>query len=902
MPMDENTARPNPDELLARVQAEEAKIKRGKLKIFLGYAAGVGKTYSMLQDARSRSHDTDLVVGIVETHKRLETAELVQGLEIITNKKIEYRGVTLSEMDIDAVLARHPQLVLVDELAHTNAPGSRHPKRYQDVIELLDAGIDVYTTLNVQHIESLRDTVEQITGISMHETIPDTVIDTADEIRLVDLPPDELLQRLKEGKVYVPEQVAHAMEDFFRKGNLTALRELTMRAAAERVDEQVRSYMYSHSIRGPWATGERLMVCISPSSSGSRLVRTARRLSTQLAAEWFAVYVETPDNLRLSPGQLERLATTLRLAEEMGAKAVTIQGNSISEAVIDYAIKNNITKIVVGKPLRRRWLKLRDEVVLDRIIHQSEDIDVYVVSGGGEPASHTSKDKNLDRVVNWRGYLQGLILVGIATLIGRLINQLFTPATIMALYVLAVGITAYLGGLGPSIMVSFVGVLVFDFFFVRPYFSFSVSDTQYLFTFFVLILVGMVISYLTERVRRQTEAAKIKERETYALFALGRDLAVSNDLESYMQVIIKRAQETFGHEVIAFLPDPEKKNNLKPFTGVQNLVIDENERSAAIWAFEHQKIVGSGTDTLPNSKARFIPLVTARGKVGVLAILVTGDKDKLTIGQEHLLEAYADLAAVAIESILLNEESHNAQIMRDTEKLQTALLNSVSHDLRTPLVSIIGVLSSLQEGGIHLDDAAKAKLVNVAWEEAERLNHLITNLLDVSRVEAGAIRILRQASDVQDLVGTALEQLGNRTVSRPIEVDITPDLPFVSVDFGLIVQTLVNIIDNALKYSPTDSAIEIKARRIDNEVQIEIADRGFGIPPGDLLQVFDKFYRIEHPGSVAGTGLGLSICKGIVEAHGGRILAENRAGGGTIIRLILPAAENDQKPDGQAHA
>ena len=458
--------------------------------------------------------------------------------------------------------------------------------------------------------------------------------------------------------------------------------------------------------------------------------------------------------------------------------------------------------------------------------------------------------------------MQGLVLVGIATLIGRLINQLFTPATIMALYVLAVGITAYLGGLGPSIMVSFVGVLAFDFFFVRPYLSFSVSDTQYIFTFLVLLLVGIIISYLTARVRRQTEAAKIKERETYALFALGRDLAVSNDLESYMQVIIKRARETFGHDVIAFLPDPEKKNNLKPYTGGQNLVVDENERSAAIWAFEHQKIVGSGTDTLPNSKARFIPLVTARGKVGVLAILVTDDKDKLTIGQERLLEAYADLAAVAIESILLNEESHNAQILRDTEKLQTALLNSVSHDLRTPLVSIIGVLSSLQEGGIHLDDAAKAKLINVAWEEAERLNHLITNLLDVSRVEAGAIRILRQASDVQDLVGTALEQLGTRTVSRPIEVDITPDIPFVSVDFGLIVQTLVNIIDNALKYSPADSAIEIKARSIGNEVQIEIADRGFGIPPADLLQVFDKFYRIDHPGSVAGTGLGLSICKG----------------------------------------
>ena len=674
-----------------------------------------------------------------------------------------------------------------------------------------------------------------------------------------------------------------------------------MRTAAERVDEQVRSYMSSHSIRGPWATGERLMVCISPSSLGSRLVRTARRLATQLSAEWFAVYVETPDNLRLSPSEQERLTATLRLAEDMGAKAVTIQGNSISETVIDYAIKNNITKIVVGKPQRRRWHKLRDEVVLDRIIRQSEDIDVYVVSGSGEPAKHGNELGKLNRFTNWQGYLEGLALVAVATLIGQLIHQLFTPTTIMGLYVLAVVITAYLGGLGPSIMVSVVGVLAFDFFFIRPYLSFSVSDTQYILTFLVLLLVGIVISYLTARVRRQTEAAKIKERETYALFALGRDLAVSNDLETYMQVIIKRARETFGHDIIAFLPDPEKKNTLKPYAGGQNISIDENERAAAFWSFEHQKVVGSGTDTLPNSKARFIPLVTARGKVGVLAILANDSKDKLTIGQERLLEAYADLAAVAIESILLNEEAHNAQILRDTEKLQTALLNSVSHDLRTPLVSIIGVLSSLQEGGIHLDDAAKEKLVKVAWEEAERLNHLITNLLDVSRVEAGAIRILKQASDVQDLVGTALEQLGNRTVSRPIQVDIPLNLPFVSVDFGLIVQTLVNIIDNALKYSPANSSIEIKARNIGDEVQIEIADRGFGIPPADLLQVFDKFYRIDHPGSVAGTGLGLSICKGIVEAHGGHIVAENRVGGGTIIRLILPVAEPGQKLEGQSN-
>jgi two-component system sensor histidine kinase KdpD len=541
-------------------------------------------------------------------------------------------------------------------------------------------------------------------------------------------------------------------------------------------------------------------------------------------------------------------------------------------------------------------------VVLDRIIRQSADIDVYVVSGSGEPAKHETPEKKTYRFENWQGYLQGLVIVAIATVIGQLIHLLFTSTSIMALYVLAVVVTAYLGGLGPSIMVSFVGVLTFDFFFVRPYFSFSVSDAQYIFTFLVLLSVGIVISYLTVRVRRQTEAAKIREHETYTLFALGRDLAVANDMETYMHVIIERAKETFGHDVVAFLPDPQNHNKLKAYSNVQDLNIDENEMAVAIWAFEHQKEVGFGTDTLPNAKAHYVPLVTARGKVGVLAIFKKDAKDELTIAQERLLKAYSDLAAVAIESILLNEEAHNAQILRDTEKLQTALLNSVSHDLRTPLVSIIGVLGSLQDAGNNLDDEAKTKLVKVAWEEAERLNHLITNLLDVSRVEAGAIRILKQSSDVQDLVGTALEQLGERTNSRPIEVDIPADLAFVSVDFGLIVQTLVNVIDNALKYSPAGSQIEIKARNTEKEVQIEIADRGFGIPPQDLLQVFDKFYRIEHPGSVAGTGLGLSICKGIVEAHGGRIIAENRSGGGTIIRLILPQAENDRNTGEARHA
>jgi two-component system sensor histidine kinase KdpD len=899
--MAEDYTRPNPDELLTQIKAEEEQKKRGKLKIFLGYAPGVGKTYTMLEAARLRKKDTDVVVGIVETHGRVETEALLEGLEIVPRRQVEYRGIKLTEMNLDAVLARHPQLALVDELAHENAPGSRHPKRYQDIEELLEAGIDVYTTLNIQHIESGRNAVAQITGIWVRETVPDSFIDSATEIEMVDLPPEELLKRLKEGKVYLTEQIARATEEYFRKGNLMALRELAMRNAAKHVDEQTLAYMKTHTIQGPWPSGEHLLVCISPGPAGTRVVRNTRRLAYQLGAEWFAIYVETPD-AHLSPSQQERLTSTLRMAERMGARVATIQGNTVVSAVTEFAGKNNITKIIIGKSQKTWWRRLFGRSIVNQLMRQSEHFDVYIIGSRGEPAQpEQSRTPEKGQFHNWRGYLQGLGLVVLATLLGQLIHGVFAPTTIAMLYLLSVVITAYLWGLGPSIMVSVLGVLAFDFFHVPPYLTFAVADTQYVFTFLVLLLVGIVISFLALRVRWQTESARRQERETAALYALGRDLAVSSDLESYIRAIIKRAKETFGHDAVVFLPNPENKETLKPYAGIPNITTDENELAAAIWAYQHQKIVGHGTDTLPNAKDLYLPLVTARGTVGVMAISVTDTSHKLTIGQEHLLEAYADLAAVAIESILLANEAQNAQVLRDTEKLQTALLNAVSHDLRTPLVSVIGVLSSLQEKGMHLDDAAKMNLIQVAREEAERLNHLITNLLDVSRIEAGAIKISRQPSDVQDLVGAALEQLGSRAGTRPVNMEIPTDLPYVSVDFGLIVQTLVNVLDNALKYSPDDSPIDIKARRVGQKMQIEIADRGIGIPPQDLAHVFDKFYRIKRPDNVTGTGLGLSICKGIIEAHGGRIAAENRPGGGTIMRLVLPMPEPDHSKGEQSH-
>ena len=891
--MEEDYSRPNPDELLARVKAEEAQEKRGKLKIFLGYAPGVGKTYTMLEAARLRKKDTDVVIACIETHGRAETEALMEGLEVIPRKQEEYRGIKLSEMDLDAVLKRHPQLALVDELAHENAPGARHTKRYQDIEELLEAGIDVYTTLNIQHIESGRDIVAQITGVWVREAVPDSFVDSATEIELVDLPPDELLKRLKEGKVYLPEQIARAAEAFFRRGNLTALRELTMHTAAKHVDEQTLAYMKANAIRGPWPSGERLLLFIGPGSSGSRLVRSARRLAHELGAEWSAVYVETPDSARLTSDLQDGITDSLRQAQRLGAKTITLQGDTVAGVVMEYVKANNITKIVIAKPQRRRFHGLPGESVVNKIIRQSE-IDVFMVRSGGEPVKRDRRPGTA--IGNWRGYLRGLGLIVLATLLGQLIHQIFSPTTTVMMYLLSVVITAYWWGLGPSILVSVVGVLAFDFFHVPPYLSFHVADTQYIFTFLALLSVGVIISYLTSRVRQQTEAARRRERQTAALYALGRDLAISNNLESYILAVIRRAKETFGHDTIVFLPDPQNKETLKSYTGIPNTIIDENELAAAIWAFQHRRIVGHGTDTLPNAKSRYVPLVTVRGTVGVIALSATGTGGELTVEQERLLEAYADLAAIAIESMILGEEAHKAQVLRDTEKLQTALLNSVSHDLRTPLVSIIGVLSSLQEEGMNLDNAAKRNLIQVAREEAERLNHLITNLLDVSRVESGAIRISRRLSDVQDLVGAALEQIGSRASARPIKIDIPAELPFVSVDFGLIVQVLVNVLDNALKYSPADSPIEIKGRQVAQEVHIEVADRGVGIPPQDLTRIFDKFYRVQRPDNVSGTGLGLSICKGIIEAHGGHIVAENRPGGGTVIRLILTISEPDQSP------
>ncbi|HVN16635.1 MAG TPA: sensor histidine kinase KdpD [Anaerolineales bacterium] len=877
-------ARPNPDELLKQIQAEQPG--RGRLKIFLGYAAGVGKTYAMLEAAHQRKeHGVDVVVGYVETHRRAETEAMLGNLEVMPRKQIEYRGVNLSEMDVDAILKRHPALALVDEFAHTNAPGSRHPKRYQDVEELLDAGIDVYTTLNIQHLESLNDIVAQVTGIIVRETIPDGVIDEASEIEVIDLPPDELLTRLSEGKVYIPEQASRAINQFFRKGNLTALREMSLRSAAERVDGQMRSYMQTRAIAGPWPAAERLLVCISPSPLAEKLVRNTRRLADELNAEWFAVYVEIASKPEINPANRERIGRTLQLAEELGAKSLTIAGHSIREAVLDFARKNNVTKVVIGKPLRPRWQELFSGSIVDQLVSASGDIDIYVVSAQAElnqPVIPTS----------WRPhapiyrYFLSLSMVVLVTLFGFLIRTRLEAVNLVMLYLGVVVISSLYLGRGPSLLAAVAGVLGFDFFLVPPYLTFAVSDTQFVLTFIVFFVVGLVVSQLTAQVREQAEAAIQREAQTSALYNLGRDLTSATGLEQVTSIIIAHIAQALGREVAIFMPDSH--NQMQTVASSQNYEPDSNELAVASWAFEHDQPAGRSTDTLPAASLRCQPLKTPRGLIGVLGIRPKEPITLLTPEQRQTIASFANQAALAMERASLADQARQTELLQATEKLQTALLNSISHDLRTPLVAITGALSALDEDNDALDSTSRSSLIENARGEADRLNRLVGNLLNITRIEAGALKLSLEPCDVEDIVSSSLEAVENRLQNRPIKVDVQSNLPLIQLDFVLITQVLVNLLDNAIKYSPLDQPIEISARRDDRQLIIMVDDRGPGIPTEDLERVFDKFYRVQHPGNISGTGLGLSICRGIAEAHGGHIHAENRLGGGTRILLSLP--------------
>jgi two-component system, OmpR family, sensor histidine kinase KdpD len=842
----------------------------------------------MLEAAQVRKQEgIDVVVGVVETHGRPETEELLEGLEVVPRRQLEYRSKTFTEMDLDAILARHLSLVLVDELAHTNVPGSRHPKRYLDVEELLAAGIDVYTTVNVQHLESLNDVVAQITGTRVRETIPDRLLDTAAEIELVDLSPEELLQRLREGKVYVPEQAERAIRRFFRLGNLNALRELALRRTAERVDEQMQTYMQAHAIPGPWPAGESILVCVSPSPLSPRLVRAACRMANRRHAEWMAVYVETPQHHRLSDADRDRLAHTLRLAEQLGGEVVTIPGEHVAGDLIRYAQSRNVTEIVIGKSLLSRWRELWRSSVVNDLSRKSGNIDVYVINGEEEPAQRIGKAPVYRRpAISSYVWSAGTVGVAAATAKGL---ELFLPLPDLSMvFLTGVLFSAVTWGLLPSICASVLSVLVYNFFFIPPLHTFTVASPRDLLNLIVFLIVAVLTSKFAARVRDQAEAAKHREARTAALYALSRQIAGAAELADVLRVILNHVAQILSAKVVVLLPDAGQLVLMAGYPA--EVALTEAERAAATWAWQHQQPAGRGADTLPGTEWFYLPLSTAHGTVGILGLQFEQPGAEMSPDQRRLLRALSGQAAVAIERTRLVREIEQTRLKAETERLRDALLSSVSHDLRTPLVSIIGAVSSLLTYGVSYDETARRDLLLTIQEEAERLNRFVGNLLDMMRLESGELKLNRQWADIGDVIGTAASRLRRALSQHHLSVEVAPDLPGLWLDFVLVEHILINLLENAAKYSPPGTTIHVSAHRRGGVVAVEVLDEGVGVPLADLERIFDKFYRVRRGDRQgAGTGLGLSICRGIVEAHGGRISARSPANGqGTAFVMTFP--------------
>jgi two-component system, OmpR family, sensor histidine kinase KdpD len=879
--------RRSPEELLARIREEEARAGRGRLKVFFGANPGVGKTFAMLEEGRARRVEgMDLVIGVVETHGRADTAALLVNLEILPRREISYRGVTFHEFDLDAALARKPTLILVDELAHTNAPGSRHEKRWQDVEELLAAGVSVYTTLNVQHLESLNDVVAQITGIQVRETVPDTVFDRADDVELADLTPDDLLTRLKQGKVYFAEQAARAQDRFFRKGNLIALRELALRRVAERVDAQMRGYMVEHGIRETWPAGERLLICVGSNATSARLVRAGRRIASTLRCEWIALHVETPGTASLTHTDRTALVENLQLADEFGARTVTIQGRKVAEEVLAYARAHNVTRILVGKPTRHSWIDRVAGSLVDHLVRGSGDVDVYVISGEADDQPRKRPTARPPKSPAWE-YGFALAVVAVATGIGWLIFRRLSVTDVAMVYLLGAMVVASWTGRGPSLVAGLLSIATFDFLFVNPIFTFAVADLRYFLTFGTMLAVALLISGFTLRIREQAEMAREREGRTATLYALSRDLANSRTKREVVEAARRHLADTFNSTMQLLAPNDEGTlRGLEPIA--LDPALDEKEMSVADWVYRRGELAGAGTQTLPGADALHLPLVGTSGVVGVLMVRAS-DVGRFELpAQRYLLETFAGLVGGALERMSLAKRTQQAHLEIEAERLRTSLLSSLSHDLRTPLGVITGAASSLRERGAQMSESDRSGLLDSVLEESARMNRLIRNLLDMIRLETGSLEVQKEWQPLEDPIGVALLRLDERMKDHPVEVKLPPDLPLVPLDAVLLEEVFINLLENAAKYTPPGTPVEISARPIAGAVQVTVADRGPGLPPGEEAQIFEKFYRGAGAEPGKGIGLGLTIVRGIVTAHGGRIWAGPRAGGGAQFDFTLP--------------
>jgi two-component system sensor histidine kinase KdpD len=887
--------RPSPEALLEVARREERRS--GRLKIFVGAAPGVGKTYEMLQQARARKQDGyDVVVAVVETHGRKETEALLDSLEVVSRKRLDYKGQSLEEMDLDAIIARHPQIALVDELAHTNAPGSRHPKRHLDVEELLNHGIDVYTTVNIQHIESLNDVVAQITHVRVRETVPDSVFDRADAIELVDLTPDDLIQRLKEGKVYVPKQAERALEHFFSPANLTALRELALRRTAERVDEQLLTEMQARAIPGPWAAGERILVCLSEDPRAAGLIRYAKRLADRLHGPWTALYVESRRSLQLTEEERDRIADTLRLAEALGGEAVTIPSadQRIADDVIGYAQTNNVTQIIIGKSTRTRWFEILHGSVVHDLVRRSGNISVHVIAGdtiAGEPIpKKTVRAAEGAEAIDLRPYMAALLTVATAVGVGVLLWPWIGLENVGLVFLTAIVGIAVRFGLWPSLLASVVSALCYNFFFTEPYYAFTISNPKDVIAVVFFTIVALVVSNVAARARTQAVVAMARARTTESLYTFSRKLAGVGTLDDVLWATAYQTALMLKVRVVILLPEDGSiavKVGYPPED-----ILDEADIAAAKWAWQNNRSAGRGSDTLPGARRLFLPMRTGRGAIGVVGI----DSDKsgplLTPDQRRLLDALTDQGALAIERVYLVEDVDRAKRTIEADRLRSALLTSISHDLKTPLAAVLGAAGTLRDLPSALSDAEKADLLATIIDESERLNRFIANLLDMTKLESGAIVPNAAPHDLGEIIGSTLRRASKILARHHVELEHAADLPMLDLDAVLFEQVLFNLLDNAAKYSPDGTTIRIQSWRDQDSVCLQVLDEGDGIPPAELEHIFDKFHRAEKGDQVrAGTGLGLAISRGFVDAMHGTITAANRTdrtGAVFAIRLPIP--------------
>ncbi len=877
--------RRDPEALLKKVEKEQ----RGKLTVFLGAAAGVGKTYAMLKDAKERLEEgTDIVIGWVETHGRKDTETMLKGLPKIAAKEIEYRGKVFAEMDTDEILRRKPQIVLVDELAHTNIQGLRHLRRFQDVEEILAAGIHVYTTINIQHIESLKDIVEHITGVKIWETVPDHVVENAEQVQLVDISPQTLLKRLQEGKVYIPIQAERAMKNFFREGNISALREMALRFTAHRVDQQMGEYMQEHAIAGPWPAMEKVLVCVSGSPFSAYLIRVAKRMATAMKSEWYALHIRTGQGNEQDEG---RLSQNLRLAEELGGIVVSCSSRDIVKTMIDFSSEKNISHIIIGKPLKRHFLDwFRGGDIVDKLIKKSWGIQIHVIHGKKSlayiPKVKTEAGK---RKTRWQQYVGGFFMMFLTTVICWNIPQLDTVNVAM-LYLLPVLLSAFWWGRGPSYFTAICAVIFFDVLFIPPLFSFSVTDIRYCWTFIIFLFVGFIAGGQTERLHREVLFAEGEEKKKRVLYEFSKDIAATVDLDKVVDKLVFTAAKMFQWGVAVFLPDKNGKLSMAAHSeGYVTEKLNANEFGVAVWAFEHGQVAGKFTDTVSSAECLYLPLRARDKSIGVLALHAM-EKD-ITLEQKQLIEAWTNMAALAIERISLTKEASNAALLAESERLSMALLNSISHELKTPLATILGSASTLLDKEIVFDKETQMELYENIRSGGMRMERIINNLLDTARLESGAMKIKRDWCDIQDVVGTALQRLKENLGERRIISRIPPALPLIMGDCVLLEQVLVNLIDNANKYSPADAQIEITAGMEDGKILVSVVDYGEKISETDIDNIFNKFYRGKQKTTAPGTGLGLSICKGIIEAHGGTIWVVNLSAIGKRFVFSLPMEE-----------